>query len=179
MRLKQVDASITRPISDRVKEALFNIIGSDIIGSRMLDMFAGTGSVGVEALSRGASHVVFLDISSKAIGVIHSNLNATKLADISEVRQTDALEYLGQTARDNFDYIYIAPPQYRGMWVNAVEHVDNNLKWMSNDGWVITQMHPNEYTEYDFQNLHMFDKRRYGNTLLVFYSVLNDVFDSS
>jgi 16S rRNA (guanine(966)-N(2))-methyltransferase RsmD len=177
MRLKQVDASITRPISDRVKEALFNIIGSDIISSRMLDMFAGTGSVGIEALSRGASYVVFLDISSKAIEVIHSNLSATKFADIGEARQTDALEYLGQTARDKFDYIYIAPPQYRGMWVNAVEHVDNNLKWMSNDGWVIAQMHPAEYTEYDFQNLYMFDKRQYGNTLLVFYSVLNEVLD--
>ena len=177
MRLKQVDASITRPISDRVKEALFNIIGSDIIGSRMLDMFAGTGSVGIEALSRGASYVVFLDISGKAISVIHSNLSATKFADIGEVRETDALDYLSQAARDKFDYIYIAPPQYRGMWVSALEHVDNNWKWMSNDGWVIAQMHPDEYTEYDFQNLYMFDKRQYGNTLLVFYSVLNEVLD--
>ena len=64
VRLKQVDASITRPITDRVKEALFNIIGSDIINSSMLDMFAGTGSVGIEALSRGASYVMFLDAVS-------------------------------------------------------------------------------------------------------------------
>mgnify|MGYP001392639842 CR=1 FL=1 len=126
MRLKQVDASITRPISDRVKEALFNIIGSDIIGSRMLDMFAGTGSVGVEALSRGASHVVFLDISSKAIEVIHSNLSATKFADIGEPRQTDALEYLGQTGNDvlsGADIIKVAPERYE----SSIEYADNPI----------------------------------------------------
>ena len=79
VRLKQVDASITRPITDRVKEALFNIIGSDINNARILDMFAGTGSVGIEALSRGASYAMFLDVSSRAIDVINSNLSATKL----------------------------------------------------------------------------------------------------
>jgi len=179
VRLKQIDASITRPISDRVKEALFNIIGSDIIGSRMLDMFAGTGSVGIEALSRGASYVVFLDINSKAIDMINRNLSVTKLSDIGLVRQTDAFEYLANSAREKFDYIYIAPPQYNGLWISALEHVDNNLQCMSNDGWVIAQMDPTEFNEYDFKNLYMFDKRQYGNTLLVFYSSLNIHNDSS
>ena len=117
MRLKQVDASITRPITDRVKEALFNIIGSDIINSSMLDMFAGTGSVGIEALSRGASYVMFLDVNSSAIDVINSNLSVTKLSDMGQVHQTAAFDELDDSKREKFEYIYIAPPQYKGMWV--------------------------------------------------------------
>ena len=92
MRLKQVDASITRPITDRVKEALFNIIGSDINNARILDMFAGTGSVGIEALSRGASYAMFLDVNFRAIDVINSNLRATKLSDKAQVQQADAFD---------------------------------------------------------------------------------------
>ncbi len=174
MRLKQADASITRPITDRVKEALFNIIGSDIINSRILDMFAGTGSVGIEALSRGASYAMFLDVNSRAIDVINSNLSVTKLSDKGNVQQVDAFEYLGRSKKDKFEYIYIAPPQYNGMWITALERVDNNLEWMSNDGWVIAQMDPSEFTEYDFKNLFLFDKRQYGNTVLAFYNMLGD-----
>ena len=174
VRLKQVDASITRPITDRVKEALFNIIGSDIINSSMLDMFAGTGSVGIEALSRGASYAMFLDVNSSAIEVINSNLSVTKLSNIGQVQQTDAFEYLDGSKRKKFEYIYIAPPQYNGMWISALEHIDNNLEWMSNDGWVIAQMDPSEFSEYDFKNLCMFDKRQYGNTVLAFYSTVDN-----
>ncbi|MBS59743.1 MAG: 16S rRNA (guanine(966)-N(2))-methyltransferase RsmD [Anaerolineaceae bacterium] len=174
VRLKQADASITRPITDRVKEALFNIIGSDIINSRILDMFAGTGSVGIEALSRGASYAMFLDVNSRAIDVINSNLSVTKLSDKGNVQQVDAFEYLGRSKKDKFEYIYIAPPQYNGMWITALERVDNNLEWMSNDGWVIAQMDPSEFTEYDFKNLFLFDKRQYGNTVLAFYNMLGD-----
>ena len=173
VRLKQVDASITRPITDRVKEALFNIIGSDIINARMLDMFAGTGSVGIEALSRGASYAIFLDVNYRAIDVINSNLNVTKLADMGEVQQADAFEYLGGSKKEKFDYIYIAPPQYNGMWISALEHIDNNLEWMSNDGWVIAQMHPSEFSECNFKSLCMFDKRQYGNTVLAFYRMVD------
>jgi len=174
VRLKQVDASITRPITDRVKEALFNIIGSDIINSSMLDMFAGTGSVGIEALSRGASYAMFLDVNSSAIEVINSNLSVTKLSNIGQVQQTDAFEYLDGSKSKKFEYIYIAPPQYNGMWISALEHIDNNLEWMSNDGWVIAQMDPSEFSEYDFKNLCMFDKRQYGNTVLAFYSTVDN-----
>ena len=174
VRLKQVDASITRPITDRVKEALFNIIGSDIINSSMLDMFAGTGSVGIEALSRGASYVMFLDVNSNAIDVINSNLSVTKLSDMGQVQQTDAFDYLDGSKREKFEYIYIAPPQYKGMWVMALKHIDNNLEWMSNDGWVIAQMDPSEFREYDFKNLSIFDKRQYGNTILAFYSMVDN-----
>ena len=173
VRLKQVDASITRPITDRVKEALFNIIGSDINNARILDMFAGTGSVGIEALSRGASYAMFLDVSSRAIDVINSNLSATKLSDMAQVQQADAFDYLVGSVKEKFEYIYVAPPQYNGKWSSALEHVDNNLEWMSSDGWVIAQMDPSEFSEYNFKNLSMFDKRQYGNTVLAFYSMVD------
>jgi len=60
------------------------------------------------------------------------------------------------------------------MWISALEHIDNNLEWMSNDGWVIAQMDPSEFSEYDFKNLCMFDKRQYGNTVLAFYSTVDN-----
>jgi 16S rRNA (guanine(966)-N(2))-methyltransferase RsmD len=140
----------------------------------MLDMFAGTGSVGIEALSRGASYAMFLDVSSRAINVINSNLSVTKLSDMGQVQQADAFEYLGGPKKEKFEYIYIAPPQYNGMWISALEHIDNNLELMSNDGWVIAQMDPSEFSEYEFRNLCMFDKRQYGNTVLAFYSMVDD-----
>jgi 16S rRNA (guanine(966)-N(2))-methyltransferase RsmD len=85
-----VPGTSTRPITDRVKEALFNIIGSDIQDSVFLDLFAGTGSVGVEALSRGAVSAVFLEIDRQAIATVHANLESTGLASRAEVHKVDS-----------------------------------------------------------------------------------------
>ena len=90
MRLQDVPGDITRPITDRVKEALFNILGNDILDSSLLDLFGGTGSVGIEALSRGAEFVRFIDLNRAAIQVIRANLEHTHLAEHAQVVQSDA-----------------------------------------------------------------------------------------
>ena len=170
-RLKRVPGRDTRPIGDLVKEALFNIIGFDIRDAALLDLFGGTGSVGIEALSRGAARAVFLDTSRLAVETIRANLSVTDFSDWSEVMQTDALTYLERSPRRGFDYIYIAPPQYQGLWTAALKRVDNASVWLNLDGWAIVQIHPSEFYAMELNQLTLFDRRRYGNTMLCFYSL--------
>ncbi len=169
-RLRSVPGESTRPITDRTKEALFNIIGGDIQGASFLDLFAGTGSVGIEALSRGAANACFLDLERSAIQTIQSNLAATGLAQGAEVTRTDAFQYLARPINRSFDYIYVAPPQYKELWRRAVLDLDACPGWLSEDAWVVVQIHPKEYQALDLKNLIEFDQRRYGSTLLVFYT---------
>jgi 16S rRNA (guanine966-N2)-methyltransferase len=167
-KLRMVPGDKTRPIGDRVKEALFNIIGNDVINSRWLDLFAGTGSVGIEALSRGAEWVLFTDKNKKAIETIKSNLEHTKLDDRAKLLRVNAFKFLTGEPNQDFDYIYIAPPQYARLWVKALKLIDERSRWLSEGGWAIAQIDPHEYEAMDFQHLREFDQRRYGNTMLIF-----------
>ena len=168
-RLQPVPGDTTRPITDRTKESLFNIIGNDIQDASFLDLFAGTGSVGIEALSRGAQFVRFVDHHPRAIETIRFNLKITQFTLNSEIIQTDTFRLLESKPDRYFDYIYIAPPQYHGLWNKALSHLDLNLGWISEDAWIIAQIHPIEFEEIDFTHLSMFDRRKYGSTLLLFY----------
>jgi len=168
-RLRPVPGDTTRPITDRTKESLFNIIGGDIQGASFLDLFAGTGGVGIEALSRGAAYARFLDLERLAIQTIRTNLEHTGFSGAAEVLRIDAFQYLSQKPDRFFDYIYIAPPQYRQLWIRAVRALESNPNWLSPDAWVIVQIHPKEYEALDLNNLSKFDQRQYGSTLLVFY----------
>ncbi len=169
MRLKDVPGDITRPITDRVKGALFNILGADVEGESFLDLFAGTGSVGIEALSRGAEFVRFIDIHKSAIAAINANLEHTRLKNGAEVKQMDAFTLLNQKPDRSFGYIFIAPPQYKELWQRAMLNLDANPGWIIKEGWVIVQIDPVEYKPLALQHLKEFDQRRYGSTLLVFY----------
>ncbi len=172
-RIRSVPGETTRPITDKVRQALFNIIGPDIQGSALLDLFAGTGSVGIEALSRGAEFVCFVERSRQAVTIIRENLKSTGLEEGSSILHTDAFAFLERAAPRQFDYIYIAPPQYKKMWNRAVLSLDGHLEWLSDDAWVIVQIHPIEYLPIGqallLHNLVEFDQRHYGSTQLVFY----------
>lgn len=172
-RIRSVPGETTRPITDKVREALFNIIGPDIQRSAFLDLFAGTGSVGIEALSRGAEYVCFVDRNRQPIAIIRNNLIITGLVECAVVTHADAFSLLERPVNHIFDYVYIAPPQYKGMWIRALQSLDAHIGWLSEDAWVIVQIHPNEYMsiseEMPIQNLVEFDQRHYGSTLLIFY----------
>jgi 16S rRNA (guanine(966)-N(2))-methyltransferase RsmD len=168
-KLHPVPGVTTRPITDRTKESLFNIIGGDIAGAAFLDLFGGTGSVGIEALSRGAARALFFELDQRAVATIRANLEATGLEKGAEVRRGDALAILKESPPGQFDYVYVAPPQYQGLWKKALLSVDANPDWMSKDAWVIVQIHPKEYEGVELSNLEAFDQRRYGSTLLDFY----------
>jgi 16S rRNA (guanine(966)-N(2))-methyltransferase RsmD len=170
-RLRSVPRDTTRPITDRTKESLFNIIGGDIQDASFLDLFAGTGSVGIEALSRGAAYVRFVDRERLAASTVKTNLASTGLSAGGDVLLMDSFRLLEAVPDRAFDYIYIAPPQYKGMWRRALELVDTNLGWLEGDAWVIAQIHPVEYEAVELANLEEFDRRKYGSTLLVFYQI--------
>lgn len=168
-RLKSVAGDTTRPVTDRVKEALFNILAGDVMDSRWWDVFAGTGAIGIEALSRGASFVRFTDLNRSPIETIRANVEHCGFTAQAEVQRGDAFTLLSKGAEAQFEYIYIAPPQYQAMWEKALERVDENIAWLSDDGWVIVQIDPKEYKSIPLEQLEEIEQRKYGSTLLVFY----------
>jgi len=171
-KLRAVPGEVTRPITDRVKEALFNILGADVQAATFLDLFAGSGSVGLEALSRGAAYVRFVDLSRQAVATVRANLTLTGLNAGAEVLHMDAFTLLQRPPDRCFDYVYVAPPQYQGLWKRALLALDANPAWLSENAWVIAQIHPKEYQPLSLKHLSEFDQRRYGSTLLVFYEHL-------
>jgi len=168
-KLKSVPGDTTRPITDRVKEALFNILAGDVIDSVWWDVFGGTGAVGIEALSRGAAFVRFTDLNREPVDTIKVNLTATRFESRAEAKRADAFSLLASHPDRQFHYIYVAPPQYKEMWSQALMKLDSNMGWLAEDGWVIGQIDPKEYRQLKFENLEEFEQRRYGTTLLVFY----------
>lgn len=176
-RLKSVPGDSTRPITDRAKESLFNIIGPDLNaggGTSLLDMFAGTGAVGIEALSRGAKFVRFIDLNRQAVDTIKDNLQSVGAENDADVLRMDSLAVLQRPADRKFEYIYIAPPQYKDIWKKALLLIDERTDWLTEDAWVIVQIHPIEYEAVALQNLVEFDQRKYGSTLLVFYETIGE-----
>jgi 16S rRNA (guanine(966)-N(2))-methyltransferase RsmD len=168
-RLKDVPGDGTRPVTDMVKQALFNILAGDVPDSDWWDMFGGTGAIGIEALSRGAAFVRFVELNRQAVETIKWNLENTGLAARAEIRRGDAFALLASAPDRSFDYVYIAPPQYKEMWSQALLALDANPGWLSSGGWAIAQIHPREYRRLELKNLEEFEERKYGSTLLVFY----------
>ena len=168
IRLQAVPGTTTRPISDRVKEALFSILGESIVGARFLDLFAGTGSVGIEALSRGASEAVFVDCEARALTTIRVNLAHTRLEAGARLAHSDAFKYLGRRP-EPFDFVYVAPPQYRALWSRTLQAIDADPSCLDPCGQVIVQVFPKEFEPIHLANLAMTDERRYGSTLLCFF----------
>jgi 16S rRNA (guanine(966)-N(2))-methyltransferase RsmD len=168
-RLKLVPGDSTRPVMDRVKEACFNIIGRDIYDARFLDLYAGTGSVGIEALSRGAARAVFVELDRLAVKTIHENLELTGLKAHAVVRRADVLQLLQQPAAEAFDFIYVAPPQYKNLWLQTLTALDTQPAWIPPGTVVIAQIDPTEQQAVTFKHLTGYDERRYGSTLLWFF----------
>lgn len=170
-KLKMVEGDTTRPITDRVKENLFNLIQWIVPECYFLDLFAGTGSVGIEALSRGANQVVFLEKQKNAVQVIKENLAHCRLEERSIVYHTDSFTFLANDPRQAFNIIYVAPPQYKEMWIKALEILDEKPGWLAEDGVVIVQIHPKEFKPLELVNFTLIDQRKYGSTMLCIYQI--------
>lgn len=118
-RLKELEGLETRPTTDRVKEGLFNILQFDIEGRKVLDLFAGTGQLGIECLSRGAASAVFVERRSDAVKLIRDNLKTTELTENARVVAGDSMEYL-KGLREKFDLIFLDPPYAAGLLEEAI-----------------------------------------------------------
>jgi len=169
-KLQSVPGDGTRPITDRAKEALFSILGDWIYETRVLDLFGGTGAVGIEALSRGASYAHFIDRNRKAVQTIQANLVHCKLDRQGTAAAGDSFAFLESYHNEPFDLIYIAPPQYQGMWHKALTQIDQRPELLSPYGAVIVQIHPREDEELELNFLEEYDRREYGSVMLIFYA---------
>ena len=172
-RLKTPKTAGTRPIIDRVKTALFDILSVRVEDAHFLDLFAGTGSVGIEALSRGAARATFIEMNAAVLKVVRENLHITGLADRAETLHADAFKFLLARATTPYDIIYVAPPQYKGMAARALALLDGS-PLVPDTGLVIVQIHPKERAEIaavPLTRLVLTGERRYGSTLLMFYEV--------
>jgi 16S rRNA (guanine966-N2)-methyltransferase len=185
-RLKSPRTAGTRPIEDRVKTALFDILAARVEGARFLDLFAGTGSVGIEALSRGAAFATFIEIDSRVLRVLRTNLELTGLQARAETLRADAFHFLAAqertvgaqraiaattAPRPPYDIIYVAPPQYRELAARALAALDRS-PLAAPGALVIVQIHPRERAgllAVPLTRLLLQDERRYGSTQLLFY----------
>lgn len=158
----------TRPITDRAKESLFAILAPRIPGARFLDLFAGTGSVGIEALSRGCAHATFVDRSRQALAGIRHNLDITGLAAHAEVVGRDVFAYLREPPAE-FEVIFVAPPQWHGLWPRAVALLDRKPGWLAEGALVVVQHDPAESAPQALAHLRVADERTYGRVRFAFF----------
>jgi 16S rRNA (guanine966-N2)-methyltransferase len=168
-KLKMPPGEGTRPVMDRVKQAVFNIVAEDIEGAAFLDLFAGSGSVGIEALSRGAARASFIENDAVAVRTIQANLTLTGFSAQARVVRSDVFIYLRNEPREGFDFVYIAPPQYHNLWAETLNMLDARPALVNPDGLAIIQIDPREFTELALRHFELVDQRKYGNTRLCFY----------
>ena len=139
MPLKTIEGLDTRPTTDRIKETLFNMISAYLADSNFLDLFSGSGAIGIEALSRGAASAVFVEQNKKAMNCIRENLNFTKLADRAAVYETDVINALSRMEHQRkFDYIFMDPP-YNQLHEKRVLEYLSKSDILSEDALIIVE----------------------------------------
>ena len=167
INLKTPSGMATRPTSDRVKEALFSIIQFEIPGARVLDLFGGTGQLGIEALSRGAQSCVFVDQSNDACKLIRENLQRTKLQESAQVVCSDYMQYLKKT-QNNFEIILLDPPYAEVFLENSLKMI-TEIDILQSGGIIVTERPVGKVLELDFQGYTRSKDYRYSSTLLTLY----------
>lgn len=169
-KLKVLKGQDIRPTEDRIKESIFNILGTIDSASMVLDAFGGSGSIGIEFLSRGAKHCVFIDNNKKSIEIIKENLNHTKFLENSTVYQGDVFRLLGFLRKKIylFDYIYIDPPFGKGL-THKMLHYINKEDILKEQGRVIVEHESKLILEDSLLNFSTVDKREYGSKTITFY----------
>ena len=167
VQLKTPDGMQTRPTADRVKEALFSIIQFEIPCARVLDLFGGTGQLGIEALSRGAQSAVFVDASEKACALIKENLKRTKLQDCGKVIRSDYMEYLDR-CREKFDIVFLDPPYAEVFLENALKRL-TEIDILQSGGIIIAERPLDKELPWVFPGFTRSKDYKYGKTLLTIY----------
>ena len=167
VQLKTPDGMQTRPTSDRVKEALFSIINFDLPGARVLDLFGGTGQLGIEALSRGAKSAVFVDAGEPACRLIRENLRRTKLEGEGKVVRSDYMDYLNR-CREQFDIIFLDPPYAEVFLENSLKRIAE-IDILQSGGIIVAERPLGKELPWEFEGFTRSKDYKYGNTLLTLY----------
>lgn len=164
-RLKTLEGLEVRPTTDRVKEAIFSIIQFDIEGRRVLDLFSGSGQLGIEALSRGAESATFVDRSSASIKVIKENLANVKLEEKANVLQKDAVSYLAM-CRERFDIAFLDPPYHHGLFQDVLPLLS---RMMSKGGIILCEAASSEELPVEAGPFHRVRIYQYGKSAVTLY----------
>ena len=167
VRLKTPEGMDTRPTTDRVKEALFSIIQFELPGARVLDLFGGTGQLGIEALSRGASGAVFVDSRREACQLIQSNLKKTHFDSMSTVIQSDYLDYLNR-CRDSFQIILLDPPYAQVFLENAIKKI-TEIDILQSGGIIVAERPLGKELPWEFDGYTRSRDYKYGKIILTLY----------
>lgn len=174
-KLKSPPSTQTRPTSDRLRETLFNVLAPRVEGARLLDLCAGTGAVGIEALSRGASYVTFVDQSRKMCELIEANTNALDLDEREfEIVNADAFEYLRRRAkkeRGPFDIIFFDPPYATDYEAPLIFIAEHRPQLLSDDGIAILEHHKKKNLPDEIGSLRSYRSLKQGDSVLSFYRV--------
>ena len=167
VRLKTPDGLKTRPTSDRVKEALFSAIQFEVQGARFLDLFAGTGQMGIEALSRGANSAVFVDDWKNACNLVRENLQITKLSDRAKVCNLDYLSFLN-TCKETFDIVFLDPPYAEIFLENALNKI-SEIDILSDRGIIICERPAEKQLDLEISGLQRCKDYKYGKTWITIF----------
>ncbi len=170
-RLVEWEESGIRPMRDFVRSALFNILADLVIDARFLDLFCGTGSVGLEALSRGAWEATFVDRSRKACSIVRRNLDSLGFLDQGSVLQRDyaaGIDHLERRGK-RYDLIFVGPPYDKGLAEAALQSIVEHAI-LAKNGLIITEVRNKTHLDDRYGPLERFDKRIYGDNVLDFYA---------
>ena len=156
-KLKEFNLNTTKPTLDRVKESIFNLIQFDVAGAKVLDLFSGTGALGIEAVSRGANKTYFVDSNKQAIKIIKENLQG--IYGTYEVHEKDAFEFL-KTTNEKFDIVLLDPPFNTDLGTSAIDQIIKNEK-LNENGIIIFETAEEKTFDISYANYNV-DKRKYG-----------------
>lgn len=165
-KIKTKKGDSTRPLLSRIRKSLFDIIGEEIRGSKFLDLYAGSGAVGIEALSRGAKEAIFVEKDNLALRIIKENLDLCGLSHLSIIYEKDVLKILPVLLKkERFDFIFVAPPYYKKMQDKTLSILEKKKI----EGLVVIVQHSSkEKVNFKRENMKLLKQKRYGDTILTF-----------
>ncbi|WXR61553.1 16S rRNA (guanine(966)-N(2))-methyltransferase RsmD [Peptostreptococcaceae bacterium AGR-M142] len=162
-----------RPTTDRIKESLFNIINMDIIDTNVLDLFCGTGALGIESLSRGANRCVFVDRDKKSIEMTKRNILKTKLMDYSIIENIDVKTAISKYSSEQFDYIFLDPPYNKDFCMEVLRLINDN-EILNEDGIIVIEHDPKEVLDEVLGHLIRFKEKKYNKTTMISFYKLEE-----
>ncbi|MEK6645156.1 MAG: 16S rRNA (guanine(966)-N(2))-methyltransferase RsmD [Candidatus Firestonebacteria bacterium] len=171
-QIKSIPGLSTRPLLEKVRGAIFNILRNEIMEKEILDLYSGTGSIGLEALSRGAKSIIFIDNNLVCVQTIQENLKNLGFADYATVYKNDIEKALAIIARKEFkfDIIFIDPPYLKNLCEMNLKLVEK-INILRNSGIIVIHHHKKEILPEKFKNIYLSDKRKYGDAIISMYSI--------
>jgi 16S rRNA (guanine966-N2)-methyltransferase len=161
----------TRPTSDRVKESVFNIISKKVYGARVLDLFSGTGNLGLESLSRGADWCTFIEKNKNTHKILIENINNLGFKDKSQVYNNDAFEVIEMIGKNTtkYDIIFLDPPYSKGLIEKAILKIDE-INLINSDGIIMSEYDENDVIPEAINNFKIYRTEKYGRTKISFWN---------